>query len=67
MWRFRRKPVQPKVDLGRERLRGSQLAITQAYRWSPRPPATDHDLRDLAVSQRQIELPAADSPDPPQE
>jgi hypothetical protein len=65
MWGFRRKTVQPNVDLGRERLRGSQLAITQAYGWSTRPPATDHDLRDSA--QRRIELPAADSPDPPQE
>ena len=66
MWGLRRKPVQPKFDLGREKLRGSQLAITQAYGWSTRPLATDQDLRDSA--QRQIELPAAHSPDhPPQE
>jgi hypothetical protein len=31
---FWRKPVRPEVDFGRDRLLGSQLAITLAYGWS---------------------------------
>ena len=42
---FRRKPVLPEVDVGRDRLLGSQLAITLAYGW----PNGAHLSRDDAL------------------
>jgi hypothetical protein len=45
---FWRKPVRPEVDFGRDRLLGSQLAITLAYGWSNGAPMNrEYVLRGL--------------------
>ena len=44
MWRFRRKPAEGEVDLGRKALRESQLAITKRYGWQWSQTASDQDV-----------------------
>ena len=59
---FRRKSVLPEVDFGRDRLLGSQLAITLAYGWSNGAPMNREDGPRGFPERRGDDAPSDDAP-----
>ena len=60
---FWRKPVRPEVDFGRDRLLGSQLAITLAYGWSNGAPTNRDDVqRGFRERREDVAAPSDEAP-----